>query len=104
MWVLAAEFSDNETALFRYKNLKRHIFDSEYDLSVFRLRYKEIPQVVLVGDRPNAKEEFLLRSLMVPCQWVELDPEAQEYLEQRRIWANKIGPWVESITSKDKEC
>lgn len=95
MWVLPAKFPDDDTALLRYNNLQRHIFESEYDLSVFRFRYKDIPHVAVIGEEPNPEQIFLLRSLMVPCLWLELDPEVQEYLERRRIEANKVGPWVE---------
>jgi hypothetical protein len=67
------------------------------DLSVYRLMIGPLfeSHVVVLGDTPNKKLLEELQTTLGTGNHVELDEETLAHLMERRVQAEKIGPWVE---------
>lgn len=71
------------------------LFSTECDLSAYRIRYKEVPHVVVLGSLPTPEIDGQLTKILEVGEPANLPQNIVITLAQRRIQAKRIGPWVE---------
>jgi hypothetical protein len=94
-YIRAARYASDDLALSAYTQAQNILFDSDCDLSAYRLRYRDIPHVVLIGSLPPSDIDAKLAQALADGQQAELPPEISSTLMRRRRQARQLGPWVE---------
>ena len=92
---LAARFAAEHLARRTYLRAQDAIFRTPCDLSVFRFLLDRAPHVAVIGEPPPADLDRRRRCLLSAGDANSLSPEVLRLLWQRRIEANRKGPWVE---------
>lgn len=87
-------FNDDTEALSAYVTAQTIVFEEDVDLSVFRIRYNDVPFVVVLGIRPD-DHVLDLFAFLTEAPVDSLPIEVIRSLAARREDASAIGPWVE---------
>jgi hypothetical protein len=91
----AASYESDKTALQAYAQLQTRIFGADCDLSVYRIRYADVPHVVALGAQPPPKMDGEIEAILAGGTAAQLPTEVIQTLVQRRAQARRMGPWVE---------
>ena len=91
----ASRFPGEQSAGWAYKRAQDAIFQTECDLSVYRLRIKDVYHVVALGQTPPSTVDLRLRTILSAGTPAEIPPETLSYLIERRIQSARQAPWVE---------
>ncbi len=94
-YVRASRYVADEPALAAYAQAQDVLFSTECDLSAYRIRYKEVPHVVVLGSLPTPEIDGQLTKILEVGEPANLPQNVVITLAQRRIQAKRIGPWVE---------
>jgi hypothetical protein len=94
-YVRAARFVTDEPALAAYTEAQEIIFSAECDLSAYRIRYLNVPHVVVLGQTPPAEIGERIDRLLTTGEPANLPQDIVKTLAQRRVLAKRLGPWVE---------
>jgi hypothetical protein len=98
-YVRAARFVADADALATYTQAQELIFSSDADLSAYRIRYVNVPYVVVLGQTPAAdlgqQVDTLLGDANGRGEPANLPQDIIKTLSQRRNQARRLGPWVE---------
>ena len=96
----AARFPTQEKAGEVYFLLQKLIFEAKdkSDLSAYRFRITEGWHVVVLGQQPTAELHQRIEALLTQGTLVNLQnirPDVLSWLQNRRVQAARIAPWVE---------
>ena len=94
-YIRAARYTSDELALSAYNEAQIILFAADCDLSAYRLRYRDVPHVVLIGSSPPSDIDAKLAQVLANGLQAELPPEICSTLMRRRRQARQLGPWVE---------
>ena len=98
-YVLAARFTDEQSSSKAYSKAERLAFQTDGDLSVYRLQLNNFWYVGIVGIAPGEELDSQLREALSNGERVEQPSEAEadmlDFLWQRRAEAMIPGGWVE---------
>lgn len=97
-----ARFASEEVALDAYTRAQVLLFNTDCDLSAYRIRYENIPHVVVLGLKPSAEIDERLVDTLSSGEDAELPQHIVSTLSQRRMQAKRIGPWVEGHYRPDR--
>lgn len=94
---LAARFRSEEAAGQAYGTAQEFIYrgPEELELSVYRLMLNLVYHVAAVGDPPPEQIDRELRDILSAGEPAELPGDVVAALNQRRLQARRLGPWVE---------
>ena len=96
-YLRSVRYKNEQTALNVYFETQKAIFDSHWDLSVFRIHYGQVPHVVVLGLEPPAEVQEKLSDILLAGQSVALPNDITRYLTECRYQSKRIGlPWVEA--------
>lgn len=95
MYTRARMFVRDDVAYLTYTRLQDLVHDEAVELSVFHVRIKDVPFVVVLGEHPGDNLDRRIVELMSRGYSVELDESVYEALRQRRDKMKKAGQWVE---------
>jgi len=90
-----ARYDDEQIAGEAYFQAQEAIYDTEHELSAYRLKLEEIWHVAVLGDSPPEEFQHTVQAILSAGEPASLPPEILTYLNQRRLQARKLGPWVE---------
>ena len=82
-------------ALAAYTEAQGLLFSNECDLSAYRIRFQNIPHVVVLGSRPEPEIDEKLSKVLEGGEPANLPQDIVTTLAQRRTQARRLGPWVE---------
>ena len=82
-------------ALTAYSKAQELLFSADCDLSAYRIRFKDVPHVVVLGSRPLNDIDKKLTEILKDGEPANLPQDVVKTLAQRRVEARRIGPWVE---------
>ena len=92
----AAKFSSERQALDTYNKMQEMVFQSDWDLSVYRMLLVGVSHVAAIGEPQQPPEvQEKVGGLLSEGEPATLPPHVVETLVQRRAQAKRIGPWVE---------
>ena len=92
----AARFSGEKPAGAAYRQAQQAIFNApECELSAYRFHISRIWHVAVVGDQPPEDLERRLQKILSRGESVSLPEALLRMLEQRRVQATRLGPWIE---------
>lgn len=91
----AVRYSSDHDALTVYNRTQAIIFAADCDLSSYRIRYQEIPHVIVLGETPPPRVDQALVTALKDGIPTDLPDDVWRFLIGRRVRANRIGPWVE---------
>ena len=98
-YVRAARYDADADALAIYTQAQELIFSSDADLSAYRIRYANVPYVVVLGQAPQPdlgqQVDALLSNSNGRGEPANLPQDIIKTLSQRRNQARRLGPWVE---------
>lgn len=95
-YVQCAQFSDADSAGQAYAALEQAIFDSQSELSCFRLQLNTTWHAVVLGEPPPRELAEELETLLSQGEAATLPDEVLSYLQRRRAEAIASGsPWTE---------
>jgi hypothetical protein len=94
-YYLAVTFQQERRSRQAYDQAQALLFAQECELSAFRFYVGPTWYVAIVGETPPPELETQLKHLLRRGDPATLPPEVIEQLQQRRIRATRIGPWVE---------
>jgi hypothetical protein len=94
-YLRAARYATDVPAYRAYSQAQDLLFSADCDLSAYRLRYQDVPHVVIVGASPPSDVDRKLTAIFKDGQPATLPPDIVRYLARRRSEAKTIGPWVE---------
>jgi len=94
-YVRTALYGADGPALQAYTHAQGIVFNADCDLSAYRIRYENLPHVVILGAKPPADVDEKIRQALATGIPAELPPEIIATLIQRRGQAKGLGPWVE---------
>lgn len=94
-YLRAATYSSDQAALQAYTRAQASLFSSDCDLSAYRIRYENVPHVVVLGSQPPADLDKKITTILSTGHDATLPTHIVETLAQRRSQAKRIGPWVE---------
>lgn len=94
-YIRAARFGADAHALSAYSQAQTTIFASECDLSAYRIRFKDVPHVVVLGSPPTPDIDQKLTEILKTGDAASLPTDIISTLTQRRAEARRMGPWVE---------
>ena len=94
-YVRAARYLSDKPAYAAYTQAQDLLFSSDADLSAYRIRFKDIPHVVVLGSHPPPNIDQKLAAILKDGQPTALPPDIVGYLVRRQADARRIGPWVE---------
>jgi hypothetical protein len=88
-------YEDERLAGDAYFQAQEAIFNTDHELSAYRLKLEEIFYVAVLGDTPPEDFDQTIRAILAAGEPASLPPHILAYLNQRRLQARKLGPWVE---------
>jgi hypothetical protein len=91
----AARYGTDDRAYQAYSQAQGVLFSEECDLSAYRIRFKDVAHVVIVGQKPPDTIERKLVGILENGEPASLPPDIIATLNQRRQAARRIGGWVE---------
>lgn len=95
-FVQSAQFADAESAGHVYAALQQAIFDSQSELSCFRLQLNTAWHAVVLGESPPRELAGQIETLLAQGEPATLPDEVLSYLQLRRAEAIASGsPWTE---------
>jgi hypothetical protein len=94
-FVRAARYVADAEALAAYTQAQETIFGNDCDLSAYRIRYVNVPYVVVLGQVPPQEIGERLDGLLASGEPANLPQDILKTLSQRRAQAQRLGPWVE---------
>ena len=94
-YLRAARYSSDPPALDAYTQAQALLFSANCDLSAYRIRFKDVAHVVVVGATPPEQVDTLLVGILQNGEPASLPPDVIMTLNQRRQAARRLGPWVE---------
>src|SRR5689334_21084054 len=94
-YLKAASFETESDSLHAYSLAQSLIFRNDSDLSTYRLRYKDVPHVVVLGLQPPADIDATLDAILAGGAASNLPTDVIQTLAERRVRAQRLGPWVE---------
>ena len=92
----AACYRDERSAGEAYIQVRQALFSTSFDLSVYRLQLDQVWHVAMLGDPPSAEFDQTLEALLAAGEPATLPADILITLNQRRIQARRLAPWVES--------
>jgi hypothetical protein len=94
-YVRAARYAADEPAYAAYLQAQEILFTSECDLSTYRIRFMDTPHVVVLGARPDPGIDEQIARVLAGGEPASLPDDIVGRLIQRRLQAQRLGPWVE---------
>ena len=94
-YLKAVSYRSDQTALGVYNRIQAMLFGSSWDLSTYRIRYQDVPHVVVLGSSPPTEGDKEISAMLGAGSPASLPEEVLTYLWQRRADAQRLGPWVE---------
>jgi len=96
-YYLAARFPGKAEAGVVYLPLQEMVFAAkdDCDLSVFRLAVSGVWHVVVLGEKPPEELHLRIEAQLTNGVLVSLRADVLRYLQDRRVQATQLGPWVE---------
>jgi hypothetical protein len=94
-YLKAASYSSDQSALQVYNRIQARLFGSNWDLSTYRIKYQQIPHVVVLGVSPPPDGQRIISDMIASGSPANLPKDVINYLIQRRAEAQRLGPWVE---------
>ena len=94
-YVKTAMFGSDDVALSAYSKAQAILFGADCDLSAYRIRYENVPHVVVLGLRPPIEIDQRLTETLATGKAAQLPQHIVTTLTQRRMQAKRVGPWVE---------
>ncbi len=94
-YVRSSRYIADADALSAYTQAQEMIFSGECDLSAYRIRYVNVPYVVVLGQTPPAEIGQKIDKLLESGEAASLPQDIIKTLTQRRQQARRLGPWVE---------
>jgi hypothetical protein len=92
----AARFKNKSAAGAVYNVVQDLIYqDVDCDLSVYRMKLKNVWHVIVVGEKPTDTLHVAIEAQLTNGVLVNLQEDVLLYLQGRRIEAIQIAPWVE---------
>lgn len=88
-------YGSDEPALQAYTHAQGIVFSADCDLSAYRIRYGNVPHVVILGAKPPADLDQKISQTLATGTPAELPQDILATLIQRRAQAKRLGPWVE---------
>lgn len=99
----AARFAGEQPAGLAYFQTQQLIFESDSDLSVYRLQLNRVWHVAILGQPPPENIALTLRLILSTGAPTVLPADLCRLLEERRAQAIKCGPWVEQHYHWDRK-
>ena len=91
----AAHYADEARAGEAYFQAQEALFTTNFDLSAYRFRLNQVSYVTVLGDTPPVEFDQILQGILASGEPTPLDNDILMALNQRRIQARGLGPWVE---------
>ena len=92
----AARFSGEKPAGRAYNQAQETIFTApDCELSAYRFHLDRVWHVAVVGEQPPQELERQLEKILSRGQPTTLPELLLRTLEQRRVQATRLGPWIE---------
>ncbi len=104
-WYRTARYETEPPSQRAYFQAQETIFQSEADLSAYRLLLEQIYHVAVLGGAPaeTALQEQIENILYAEGTPTQLPDDVLTMLHERRQQAEQIGPWVEGHYRPGKE-
>ena len=94
-YVRTARFASDTPALQAYASAQEIIFKADCDLSAYRIRFEDVPHVVVIGSSPTPDVDTRLSQTLASGELSHLPADILQVLSDRRAQAQRLGPWVE---------
>lgn len=93
----AARFPNEKKAGDVYFPVQQMIYEAkdDCDLSVYRFRHERVWLVVVLGEKPPDELHLRIEAALTHGVLVSLREDVLAYLQDRRVQASQLGPWVE---------
>ena len=88
-------YRSDDLALRAYARTQEIIFSADCDLSTYRIRYEDVPHVVVLGLTPPENIDRQIGQTLASGEPSQLPADILQTLDRRRRQANRLGPWVE---------
>ena len=95
LYELAARFPTERAAHRAYFRAQEVVFAAPCDLSVSRFLLDHVSHVAVIGVTPPDDVDRQLRRILRSGEFTTLPGDILRFLWQRRLEANRHGPWVE---------
>ena len=91
----AARYADEEQAGAAYFQAQEVLFTTKSDMSAYRFQLEQAVYVAVLGDTPSAEFDQTLQAILASGEPATLPAAILIALNQRRIQARRLAPWVE---------
>lgn len=90
-----ARFAGEQPAGRAYRQAQQAIFQTDCDLSTYRLQVNQVWHVAVLGEPPPKDLDEQLTGILAAGEPATLPPDVLKLLTQRRAEAAKLAPWVQ---------
>ena len=91
----AAWYADEPGSSEAYFQAQEALFVTNFELSAYRFQLDQVWHVAVLGDSPPAELDQTVQGILARGEPATLPAHILMALNQRRIQARKLGPWVE---------
>jgi hypothetical protein len=97
-----ARYADEVEAGEAYFQAEEAIFETDYELSAYRLQLEQIWRVAVFGDTPPEDFHETIQVILAIGEPTAFLPGILAFLNQHRLQARKLGPWVKGHYRPEK--
>lgn len=101
-YYLAARYADGRSSGAAYHQAQEALFETEYELSVYRFQLDQVWHVAVLGETPPPDFAETMQSLLSTGEPTTLPADLLSMLNKRRRQATKLGSWVEGHYRPEK--
>jgi len=91
----AVRYGEEPPSAQAYTQAQNLIFNVTHELSSYRFQLDQVWHVAVLGDRPPQEFDQQIQSILADGEPTTLPPDILIMLNQRRLQAAAIAPWVE---------
>src|SRR5690349_5954909 len=103
-YYIASRFGLERPSQRAYARLQETIFGAGANLSAYRFILNRAWYVAVLGDPPPDKLDRRLRRVLATGEPCVLPTPILGYLQERRVRAKGLGPWVEGHYGSEPHC
>ncbi len=95
LYYKAASYASDQSAYAAYSQLESKIFKAQCDLSTYRIRFANVPHVVVLGEQAPEDLHQDIEAILANGGGSALPAAVVNTLVQRRTQAKRVGSWIE---------
>lgn len=90
-----ARYQDEQGAGRVYIQAQDVLFKQPCELSAYRLQLEKVWHVAVLGETPTEEIDRTIRTILATGEPTSLPQDVLTFLNQRRLQAKQISPWIE---------